>query len=249
MARLVTLATLEARILQRAHMPQAISGGVVSPAEMLDNVNEGIAEFHQIVVGLPGPPYYRESATFQTSAAVNVYDIGPGQPINVSDFLAGQGFDVAFGQNIVNTARSFMNRERNRFKLNYSGWTYSQPVFYRFQGKPSTAGSAALDSVEFIPFPSGAFTVTMWYTPTPPVLAAPSDTFDGINGFEELVVLSAAIKLLLKQEQFEHVNALQGERARVEMKMTSMLTHDADEPERVVDVTLNDDGFIGRPLY
>src|ERR1700722_10816523 len=245
MARLVTLTTLQNRVLQRAHLPAASNAGIVSPAELLDNINEGIAEFHQIVVALPGPPYYRESVTFVTQPAVNIYDIGPAQPIAVTDFLAGQGFDVQFGQNIVNTARSFMNRERNRFKLNYSGWTYSQPVFYRFQGKPSTAGSAALDSVEFIPFPSGVFDVTMWYTPTPPVLAVGSDTFDGINGFEELVVLSAAIKLLLKQEQFDHASALMSERARQEAKMASMLTHDADEPERVVDVTLNDDGFIG----
>lgn len=250
MARLVTLATLQTRVLQRAHLQTGSNVSAIAPAaEVIDNINEGIAEFHRIVVGIPGQPYYLESADFNTSSAVDTYAIGPGQAVDVDDFLDVKGFDVQFGANLVNTARPFMWSERNRFKLLYSGWIYTQPVFYRMLGKPSGQASAALDSVKFIPQPSGQFAITMWYTPTPTKLVAPTDTFDGINGYEELVVLSAAVKLLLKQEQFEHAQALMSERSRQETQMLSMLTHDSDAPERVTDVTLNDDGYIGRPIY
>lgn len=252
MARLVTLATLQTRARQRANLEVASNQALVSNTEITDNINEGIAEFHRLVCSIPGQPYYLNSTTFATSAQKDTYTIGPGSPtsdITAADFMEAKGFDVQFGQNIVNTAKPFMWVERNRFKLLYSGWIYTQPVFYRMLGKPSALASQGLDSVKFIPVPSGQFNVTMWYTPTPPTLVNGSDAFDGINGYEELVVLSAAIKMLLKQEQFEHAQALMGERARQEQQMLAHLQHDADAPERVVDVTLNDDGWLGRPLY
>src|SRR6185312_1111838 len=213
MARTVTLQTLTARVKQRANVEVASNAAIFSSSEITDNINEGIAEMHRAVISVPGQPYYFESVSFATSPSVDTYAIGPSQAVNVSDFLEAKGFDVQFGQNIINTAKPFMWTERNRFKLLYSGWIYTQPVFYRMLGKGSAQASAALDSVKFIPVPSGAFSVTMWYTPTPTVLTNPSDTFDGINGYEEIVVLSAAIKLLLKQEQFEHAQALMSERA------------------------------------
>jgi hypothetical protein len=249
MARLVSLTTLQNRVLQRAHLPAASNAGIVSSPELVDNINEGIAELYGLIVRQPGQPYYLESINFATSANSDTYAIGPGQAINIADFLEARGFDIQFGQNIVNTAKPFMWSERNRFKLLYSGWIYTQPVFYRMTGKSSAVASSALDSVKFIPVPSGQFTCTMWYHPTPPVLVNPSDVFDGINGYEELAVLSAAIKLLIKQEQFEHAQALMGERARQEEKVLSLLVHDAEAPERVTDVTLNDDGWLGRPVY
>ena len=157
--------------------------------------------------------------------------------------MEAKGFDVSFGSNIVNTARQFNWNERNRFKYLDPGWTYVQNVFYRMLGKTSAVASSALDAVKFIPSPPGAYAITMWYVPTAPILVSGSDSFDGIAGYEEIVVLSAAIKLLLKQEQFEHAQAQMGERERQEQSLTSSLTRDSDEPERVNDVTNLDVGY------
>jgi hypothetical protein len=249
MARTVSLTTLQNRTLQRANLEVASNAAIYSSTELVDNINEGIAELHRLVTNVPGQPFYLNSVNFNTSQGTDTYPIGPSQVINCSDFMSAKGFDVQFGQNIVNTARPFMWSERNRFKILYAGWVYTQPVFYRLLGKTSSTANSALDSVKFIPMPSGTFTITMWYLPVPVVLVNGSDVLDGIAGFEELVVLSAATKLLIKQEQFEHAQMLMSERARQEEQILAMLTHDSEAPERVTDVTLNDDGFLGRAVY
>jgi hypothetical protein len=249
MARLVTLTTLQNRVLQRAHLPAASNGAIVSTSELLDNINEGIAEFHRLVIGIPGPPAYLESIVFNTIAGQDTYTIGPAGNIVISDFLSGKGLDVSFGSNIVNTARQFNWNERNRFKYLDPGWTYVQNVYYAFLGKPSTVAGSPTDSIKFIPQPPGSFAVTLWYIPVPVVLVNGGDTFDGINGYEEIVVLSAAIKLLLKQEQFEHANALMSERMRQETSLVETLTRNSDEPERVSDVTNLDIGYPRLRMY
>jgi hypothetical protein len=249
MARTVTLQTLQNRVLQRAHLPVASGAGIVSPAELVDNINEGIAEFFRDLIMIPGPVPYLESANFNTAAGQDTYSIGPAGNIVISDFLAGHGLDVSFGSNIVNTARQFNWNERNRFKYLDPGWTYVQNVYYSFIGKSSAVTESATDSIKFIPQPPGSFAVTLWYIPTPPVLVNPTDTFDGVCGYEEIPVLSAAIKLLMKQEQFEHAQALQGERERQVASLQATLTRNTDEPDRVADVTNLDIGYPRLRMY
>jgi hypothetical protein len=246
MARLVTLTKLTTRVQQRAGMEFASSAAIIDSGEITDNINEGIAELYSLFSDTSGQPYYLESTTFQTTSSTDTYAIGTGLAINVADFYKPRGFDVQFGQNIVVTARPFMWAERNRYRL-FSGWSYNWPVAYRMLGKSSTVAQSPNDSVKFIPAPQGAFTITMWYTPTPPVLVAGGDTFDGVNGWEEYVVLSAATKLLVKQEQLEHAQVLQGMMQEQKMRIVGDSDNrDAEAPERVTDVTMID-SWLGRP--
>ncbi|HLW78103.1 MAG TPA: hypothetical protein VKU44_00755 [Terriglobia bacterium] len=247
-ARLVTLTTLENRVLRRANLEFSSNQAIIQSGELDDNINEGIAALYNLFSQVEGQPYYLESTSFTTSSSTDTYAIGTGQAINVGDFYKFRGLDVNFGTDIVITARPFMWSERNRFKW-YPGWIYSQPVFYRMVGKASTVAASPNDAIKLIPQPSGQFTCTLWYTPTPPKLSSGSDTFDGVAGFEEFAVLDAAIKLLVKQEQMEHAQALGAMQAAKKDEILGMLANrDAENPERVQDVTLND-GWIGRPGY
>ena len=248
MARTVTLTTLENRVLRRANLEFSSNNAIIQSGELDDNINEGIAALYSLFEQVDGQPYYLTSASFTTNSSTDTYTIKSGGDISVTDFYKFRGLDVNFGTNIVITARPFMWSERNRFKW-YPGWIYSQPVFYRLLGKASTVAASAGDSLMLIPKPSGQFTCTLWYTPTPPVLVNGSDTFDGVSGFEEYAVLDAAIKLLVKQEQMEHAQALMQMQAQKKDEILGMLQNrDAENPERVQDVTLND-GWIGRPGY
>jgi hypothetical protein len=253
LARLVTLQTLENRVKQRANVEVASNSALYSATELLDNINEGLAALYSMIIGIQDQPYYLESATFSTSSGQDTYVIGPGggpngSGVNVTDFFKLAGIDVTVGQNIVITAKPFTWSERNRYKY-LSGWIYSQPVFYRLVGKSNLPGQAANDSIKFIPAPSGGFSCTLWYYPTPPVLAQATDTFDGINGYEEFAVLQAARKLLVKQEQLEHAAALTQMLAEERERISGELgSHDAENPPRVQDTMLND-GWIGRPGY
>lgn len=256
MARLVSLATLQTRVLQRAHLQTASNSKLAPRAELIDNINEGIAEFYDLVTSIQDQPYYKQSVAFSTTSGKDTYSIGAGQDVPITDFFKGCGVDIYFGQQIVISARPFMWSERNRYKFT-SGWLYTQPVAYRFMGKNNLTSSAGNDSIQFIPLPSGQFQCTVHYYPTPPVLiqdgtnGTGTDYFDGINGYEEYVVLSAAVKLLQKQEQFEHVASLQASLMKQEQRILDSLgSHDADSPPRVQDIRLTDnDGWTGPPGY
>jgi hypothetical protein len=251
MARLVTLQTLQTRTLSRAHMGTASGSKLALSTELNDNINEGIAEFYDLILSMQDQPYYKQSVTFNTVSGKDTYSIGAGQDVPIFDFAKGLGVDIFFGQQIVRTARPFTWRERNRYKYT-SGWLYTQPVAYRFMGKNNLVSSSGNDSIMFVPLPSGQFQITLHYYPTPPYLVQLTDNFDGINGYEEHVVLTSAIKLLMKQEQFEHVSVLQAELARqTERIMASLGSHDADEPPRVQDTRFADpdDGAYGPAVY
>lgn len=249
MASIVTLTELRDRVKQAANVEVASNSALFTAAELDNNINKGLAKLYDLIISQQDQPYYLSSIAFNTVLNTDTYKIGVGQLINVSDFYKGKGIDISFGQQIVISARPFMWSERNRFKW-YPGWIYSQPVFYQFTGKSSGAvASAPLDSVKLIPMPSGQFNCTLWYYPVLAPLVNGGDQFDGINNFEEYAVLDAAKKLVLKQERFDHVGALSAQMAEEKERiMSSLVTHDAENPMRVQDVMLND-GWIGRPGY
>jgi hypothetical protein len=240
MSRTVTLDQLDQRVRRRANIEFASNNAAFGTAARYDDINEGIAEFWQIVGEFPDQKYYLSDVTFPTAANKDRYQIGPSGEVPIQDFWRPSGVDVSFGQNLINTARKFMWAERNRFKVLYSGWVYTQPIYY----------ATVANSLRFIPMPSGIFNITFNYTPTSPTLKNPTDTFDGIQGFEEFVVLSAAIKQLTKQERFDHVQVLASERERVAGQMRSVLgVRDTEQCERVTDCTISDEGAFGRPVY
>lgn len=244
MSRLVRLDTLQNRVKQRANVEVASNSALYTVAELNDNINEGLAKLYDLIIAEQDQPYYLSSLNFSTVLNKDTYTIGPGGDINIANFYKGKGLDVSFGQNITVAARPFMWSERNRFKW-VPGWIYNRPVWYSFTGKDGALANAANDSLKLIPVPSGQFTCTLWYYPTLALLASAADTFDGINGFEEYAVLDAAIKLLTKQERFDHAQLLMARQQEEQQRIISMLgSHDAENPPRVQDVTIND-GWIG----
>lgn len=249
MASLVDLAELRERVKQVANVEVASNSALYTTTELDRNINKGLAKVYDMVISQQDQPYYTSQIAFNTVNGKDLYVIGPGQDINISDFYKLKGLDVMFGQNIVITARPFMPSERNRFKW-YPGWIYSQPVFYQLYGKSSGAvAQAANDSLKLIPMPNGQFNCNLLYFPVLAPLVSPTDKFDGINNFEEWAVLDAARKIVMKQERFDHAGALTALMAEEKMRIeASLQSHDAENPQRVQDVTLND-GWIGRPGY
>jgi hypothetical protein len=237
MARLVTLQTLTNRVAQRSNLQVASNAAIWSSAEMTDNINEGIAELYTLIIMQQNQPYYLQSVEFFTTGHRQDYIIGPGTDINAPDFYQMKGLDIIYGPGFERAAQPFMWHDRDLYKY-INGWSYGFPVAYRLMGKSNLVAAAGLDSLRLQPQPSGAFKCRFWYFPIAPYLVNPNDTFDGINGFEEHVVLSASIKLLEKQEQFEHVQYLEAKKDKEENRILAMFqAHDADNPERVQDVS------------
>lgn len=218
MARTVTLTTLLTRVRQRADLESQTRR--TTDAEITDHINEGIAELYDVVRGAFGQDYFRAASTFATTNGADTYALP-------ADFLSLLSVDVALSNSISLTARPYMENERNAFKAFPTGWLYGQPIWYRLYAA----------NIKFIPTPNGAYSVTLNYCPTPPKLSAPSDTFDGINGWEEYAVLDAAIKCCIKDEDVDMIGILDSRKERMKQRILDYAPErDAGQPERVHDV-------------
>ena len=95
--------------------------------------------------------------------------------------------------------------------LPFVGWSFGavQSVWYQIQGT----------NINFLPTPTAGYNVTVNYVPTAPVLSNPSDYINSINGWEEYIVLDAAIRCLMKDGQLDIIPLLQGLQAREEKRI------------------------------
>lgn len=94
--------------------------------------------------------------------------------------------------------------------------------------------------VRWFPVPQGVYSVELWYVPCWTDLSADGDTFDGINGWEELLVLEAAIKVQRKRER--DTNELERDRAWLSGMVDALQdTRDYGEPQRV---TMSDGDYL-----
>lgn len=82
--------------------------------------------------------------------------------------------------------------------------------------------------------PSGGQTVQVFYVPEPTSLASDADSLDGISGWEEYVIVDAAIKAKDKEES--DVSVLGAQKQALERRISEMAeTRDVGKPYTVVD--------------
>ena len=81
--------------------------------------------------------------------------------------------------------------------------------FYKMLGLDQNTGASVpvtctpfqfAERNRFIDYNSPGQTFEVFYVPACPLLVADSDTFDGVNGWEEYIVIDAALKALIKEE-------------------------------------------------
>jgi hypothetical protein len=78
-------------------------------------------------------------------------------------------------------------------------------------------------------------TIDFEYIPSYTTLASDSDTLDGINGFEELVVIDTCIKM--KDREESDVSVLMGRKQMMMKRIEEMISmRDMNKPERITDV-------------
>ncbi len=206
MAYLVTLTTLSERVLQRANMEGASL--FVKPYELTDLINGSIAEWVDEVRGTTwNGTYTRAPYAMTTVSGTASYAL----PL---DFLTLLSVDVAISSGVTISARAYQEEQRNTFRNLplTGGWGMSQPIYYQIQGT----------KLAFMPTPQAAYAITVNYVPTAPLLADPDDTIDSINGWEEFIVLDAAIKCMIKAGQNESVGVLSGRLEQQRQRIRSL---------------------------
>src|SRR5262249_39960212 len=133
--------------------------------------------------------------TFQTVNGTQAYALP-------ADFLSLISVDVFITSGSpVLAAIAYQEEQRNLFR-DYPvsfGWGFSHPVYYQLQGP----------KISFIPIPLGTYNVALNYVPTAPLLSDPDDSIDSVNGWEEFIVIDAAIKCLIKAGEDDLIPTLE----------------------------------------
>lgn len=218
---------------QRADM---VNNEFVTTQEWNTYINHSYNELYDILVQVYGDEYFVSSTAFQTDGRVpGTYPL----PQNIYK-LMGVDLGVSPQNYAWLTLKKFPFAERNKyFYGNIPATTYAPGtrLDYRLVG----------NNIELIPNPTANQTIQLRYVPRPLTLLADSDVLDAVSGWDEIIVVDAAIKAMAKEESDVSVLMAQ-KQALVERIEAAASNRDAGMPERVTDVqNLNtffgDDGW------
>lgn len=209
MARTRTLTELIAEVRERGDFRS-----VRHPdADITRRINQSIAELYDLLVSV-NQDYFLDSDDISVVSGTDSYSLD-------TAFFKVLGVDVQFGSNWY-PVRKFQWAERNQYQ---DGGTSQRDVRYRIMGQ----------KLYLRPTPRWSGTVRVWFIPAPTVLSAGSDTFDGISGWEEYVIVDCVIKGKLKDEEpADEWMAIKGQLAGRIRDLAA--ERDPGEPDRVRDV-------------
>lgn len=134
------------------------------------------------------------------------------------------GVDAVVG-GVTRTLRPLPHGERNRFNSDTLTWQSQRQLYYRLE----------LTSIRLFPTPDAAYNVIVYYVNSGNLDFTGSGFVDGYNGWEEYIVLEAALMVLDKDNRRkEHI-----ERRLADLKdsiISSVRGIDDGEPQVVTDV-------------
>jgi len=170
--------------------PSGANNSVVSDTEITDYVNEGLSDMLDIIITQDGD-HYRTSTTILTDSR-SAYPLP-------SDFYQLRGVDMLTGGGDAITLMPYNFQERNAYRNAYYHTTgYYQ---YRLTGAAYPSGQ----EIELIPQPNQGQSITVHYVPAITNLSQTGadgyeSHFNFYNGWEEYVIVYAAIECLAKEE-------------------------------------------------
>ena len=189
-------------------------------AELTEYINQSIARLY-VMLERADYTYYRSTTTFSTVSGTATYSLQAGPAAEIWTLKSVHVYLNASGSQRIKATRFNPNEHA---WLDMAGvWAPGYPVYYKFHGVQFTLS----------PIPNGVFTVLVEYTPAPARLSSGSETFDGVAGFEEWVILDAAIKC--KQKDSLDPGLLMAEKAEVEGWILSAAERDVGDPMSIQD--------------
>ncbi len=226
----VTLATLKTQVKEAANMENS---SFISDAELTRYIDMSYAELYDLLVAT-FEDYYAIGPTEFTISTGNTQALP-------ADFYKLIGIDCKFGSSWYPIKR-FEMAERGRWvnanKLAYVGLIN---IGYRIVGS----------NIVMYPESSVKGTYRYWYVPKRTDLTTDASTLDGVNGWQEYVVIDAAIKCLRKEES--DVSVLMAEKEQIKKRIEAMAPNrDEGTPKKIADVTTSymglgfGGGFYGR---
>lgn len=198
--------------------------GFVTPEELDQYINSAARELYDILTSRFEDYYLEPTPTALTVVApVNPNDVAT---VDLpATFYKLRGLDAQDGGGQWAPVRPFTFQERN---------VLQSPVLFPY-GIVQYSYRIAKGKLLIIGLTSGTLPIRMWMIPAMTPLVLVTDTFDGINGWEEHIVVNVAAMMLRKEES--DVGPLLAAKASLEDRIKNMANNrDAGSPERVTDV-------------
>ena|SRR5882762_348364 len=207
--RLVTQLQLRTRVRRRCDIESEVAR--FPDLELNDYINEGLAQLQVELIKMRGQGYLETSSTITTVSNQELYAL----PTTFLELT--KVFYLQDGRERV--LRIYEQFETDGL-VEPRVWDWVSDPGYRIVG----------DSISFRPRPQGIYTVTINFIPASRTLISDSDTFDGLDGFEEFVVCWASKLVAIKQgddqrmamasqlagEAKQRLEAIQGDRNAAE---------------------------------
>lgn len=223
MPRTTTLVNLRSEVRARAD----IEGDPhITDAEVTRFINQSAAALQAACIDLD-EGFSLSQATVNTVAGTATYQLDNS---SYPGFYKLLHIEVQVG-GIWRSLRRWTFEDRTLY-LNSASWgAQLQPISYRL----SFDTASGYPTITLAPTPDGAYPVTIYYAKSWTDLVNDSDTYAGGDGWEEWVVLDAAIKCATKDES--DPSTLIHERDQVWQRIKAQFTSmDLDRPDKVRDV-------------
>lgn len=217
------LADVRLAVRQRADM---VNSEFVTDVELNSYIQNSYAELYDLIVS-KYEDYYSKKHSFTVDST--------GVTTLPSDFYKLRGIDLSrsgSGNDDWITVRKWNFSERNKVDRRRNNLILgTNNIQYRVMG----------NQVEFLPRTQAQGEYQMWYIPKCPVLSEVVP-LEGVNGWEEYVIIDAAIKCLVKEESDTNVLMMQKQQM-IERIIRLAANRDAGDPETVADVQDNLDWY------
>ena len=226
----VTVQTISDSAIDLADMrnSQFIDQSGVAGTELIRYLNMAYKDVYQRIIDSK-EFYYTTNTTINIVGGTSSYSLP-------SDFYKLDGVDLALDNSgRYLTLQPFSFKERNKFRssLFYTTAPFGQVYKYILVGS----------TIQFVPLPTGASTIQLWYTPEPAVITSLSDILSLPIGCDEYMSLYVASAMLAKEES--DTTALTQKRLElIDQLKVSLKDRDQGSPAYVVDESSTNSGAI-----
>jgi hypothetical protein len=179
LARSVTLLQLRTDARLYADERPGGTSTFITDTEANRLVNLALTELYDLLVEARGHEYYETVSTSTSTVA------GTAAVSLPADFYQLLGVHLQWAANDLEEVRDLEHIQDRHGLVNLGSWSQYGPKAFRLRGT----------SLEFFPTPTSVVTVALRYVPAFGDLASDAATFDGVNGWEKLVALRAAIEM------------------------------------------------------
>lgn len=189
----------------------------ISDEELLEYVDSAFAEFYDLLVSTY-EQYNMTFATLITEEDVQIYNL----PAN---FYKLMGVEVKLSSGRKASLQRVEWSERNNIDADTATVSaYATNLQYNIIG----------NTLMLNPSPTAGLEVTLWYVPAAPKIIETTQIIDGINGWEQLIVLECAIRVMDKQEADSTPFVKQKDKLLKRIEQASE-SRDLGSPQRVSD--------------